>query len=57
LSGTKGCTIPVLDAGGMDDHLQGRPFSVHHGMKREAVHLLADVVTHCVVSTAPFSPI
>jgi hypothetical protein len=39
----------------VDDDLHRQPFAVDQGVDFAALHLLAGVVTHFVVFTAPFS--
>jgi hypothetical protein len=47
--------VAVLDRGGVDHDPHRQPFAVDEGVDFAALHLLAGVVTHLVVSTAPFS--
>jgi hypothetical protein len=46
--------VAVLDRGRVDDDAHRQPFRVDQGVDFAALHLLAGVVTHLVVSTAPF---
>ena len=55
----EGRAIAILDARRMDDHAQRQAFDIDEGMQLAALHLLAGVVTHCVLFTpargSPFS--
>ena len=46
--------VTVLDRGGVDNDAQRQPFAVNQGVDFTALHLLASVVSHLAVSTAPF---
>ena len=48
-------TVAVLDGGGVDDDPHRQSLGIDQGVDLAAFHLLAGVVTHCVVFTAPFS--
>jgi hypothetical protein len=47
--------VAVLDRGGVNDDSHRQPFAVDQGVDLAALHLLAGVITHLVVSTALFS--
>ena len=47
--------IAVVDRGGVDHDPHRQPFAIDQGVDFAALHMLAGVVTHLVVSTAPFS--
>src|SRR5215471_8441854 len=47
--------VAVLNGSGVDDDPHWQPFAVDQGVDLAALHLLAGVVTHLVVFTAPFS--
>src|SRR5271165_505897 len=49
--------VAVLDRGGVGHDPHRQPFAVDQGVDFAALHLLAGVVTHLVVFTAPFPPI
>jgi hypothetical protein len=55
----EGRAIAILDARGVDDHAQRQAFDIDEGMQLAAPHLLAGVVTHCVLfapaRSSPFS--
>ena len=55
----KGRAVTILDAGGMDHHAHWQSQGVDQGVDLAPLHLLASVITHCVVFalvfTAPFS--
>ena len=46
--------VAVLDRGGVYDYPHRQPLAVDHGADLAILHLLAGVVTHLVVVTAPF---
>ncbi len=48
-------TVAVLDGGGVDDDPHRQSLGIDQGVDLAAFHLLAGVVTHCVVFAAPFS--
>jgi class 3 adenylate cyclase len=47
--------VAVLDRGGVDDDPHRQPFAIDQGVDPAALHLLAGVVTHLGIPTAPFS--
>ena len=47
--------VAILDCGRVDDHPHRQSLGIDQGMDLAAFHLLAGVVTHLVVFTAPFS--
>src|SRR5215470_13983896 len=47
--------VAVLNGSGVDDDPHWQPFAVDQGVDLAALHLLAGVVAHLVVFTAPFS--
>jgi hypothetical protein len=47
--------VAVLDRGGVDDDPHRQPFAANQGVDLAALDLLAGVITHLVVFTAPFS--
>ena len=55
----EGRAIAILYARRVDDHAQRQAFDIDEGMQLAALHLLAGVVTHCVLFApargSPFS--
>jgi hypothetical protein len=43
------CAVAIPQARGVDDHAQQQAFDVDEGVHFAAIHLLAGVVTHCVL--------
>src|SRR6202034_4050928 len=53
----EGRAIAILDARRMDDHAQRQGFDIDEGMQLSGLHLLAGVVTRCVLSPRLAAPL